>query len=292
MLPLAPRYSSFAVSLSSRTPVLSIVLGAIMLALSGCSGIRWLYSYADNYFVGIVQDYFDPTPEQMRAVRAKAVQLLAWHRQDELPLYVAMFDQAAQKARDGLSEEEVSWGMAQLRARYDTLAQRIVEANAPLLAELSEQNLAALERKFAAENAKLERAYLDADQARRDERRVERIQNQFERWVGKLSSKQRAIVAVWVADAPTASIDWYQERVTRQQNMLTLLRSERDPAVLAAQLTGLWLGRGAAAERRARNESRVTALILSLDQTLSAAQRERAMLRMQQYADDFRSLSP
>lgn len=291
-MPLAPRYSLFAVSLSSRAPALAIVLGAIMLALSSCSGIRWLYSYADNYFVGIVQDYFDPTPEQMRAVRAEAEQLLAWHRQDELPLYVAMFDQAAQKARDGLTEDEVSWGMAQLRARYDSLAQRIVELNAPLLTELSAQNFAALEGKFGAENAKLERAYLEADQAKRDERRVERVQKQFERWVGPLSTKQRAIVAVWVADAPTASIDWYQERVTRQQRMLTSLRSERDPALLATQLTGLWLGRGAAAERRARNESRVTALILSLDLTLSAAQRGRAVLRMQQYADDFRSLSP
>ena len=263
-----------------------------MLALSGCSGMRWLYSYADNYFVGIVQDYFDPTPEQLRDVRANAEQLLAWHRRHELPLYVAMFEQAAQKTRDGLTEDEVNWGLAQLRARYDTLAQRIVEANASLLAGLSTSNLAALERKFATENAKLERVYLDADHARRDERRVERIQNQFERWVGPLSGQQRAIIAAWVAAAPAASTNWYQDRISRQQGMLDALRSERDPALLAAQLTGLWLGRGAAAERRARNESRVTALILSLDQTLSAAQRERAVLRMQQYAADFRSLSP
>jgi Family of unknown function (DUF6279) len=291
-LPLAPRYSWFAVSPSSRTAALAFVLGATMLALSGCSGMRWLYSYADNYFVGIVQDYFDPTPEQLRDVRANAEQLLAWHRRHELPLYVAMFEQAAQKTRDGLTEDEVNWGLAQLRARYDTLAQRIVEANAPLLAGLSTSNLAALERKFATENAKLERVYLDADHARRDERRVERIQNQFERWVGPLSGQQRAIIAAWVAAAPAASTNWYQDRISRQQGMLDALRSERDPALLAAQLTGLWLGRGAAAERRARNESRVTALILSLDQTLSAAQRERAVLRMQQYAADFRSLSP
>jgi Family of unknown function (DUF6279) len=238
-----------------------------------------------------VQDYFDPTPEQLRAVRANAKQLLAWHRQHELPLYVTMFEQAAQKIRDGLTEDEVNWGMAQLRTRYDTLAQRSVEANAPLLAELSTQNLAALERKFTTENSKLERTYLDADRARRDERRVERIQNQFERWVGPLNAQQRAIIAAWVAAAPAASTYWYQDRISRQQGILDALRSERDPALLAAQLTGLWLGRGPAAERRARNESRVAALILSLDQTLSTAQRGRAVLRMQQYAADFRSLS-
>jgi hypothetical protein len=288
----ALRYSFFVVSPSSHTRALAIVLSAIMLALSGCSAMRLAYSYADNYFAGIVQDYFDPTPEQMRAVRAKAEQLLAWHRQDELPLYVAMFDQAAQKARDGLTEEEVRWGLTQLRARYDSLAQRIVELNAPLLTELSAQNLAALEGKFAAENAKLESGYLEADQTSRDERRVKRVQNQFERWVGPLSVKQRAIVTAWVADAPSAPINWYEERVTRQQRMLTSLRSERNPALLAVQITALWLGRGPTTERRARNESRVTALILSLDQTLSAAQRERAVVRMQRYADDFRSLSP
>ena len=262
-----------------------------MLALGGCGGMRLMYSFADNYYVGIVQDYFDPTSEQLRAVRTKAEQVLAWHRQYELPLYVAMFDQAAQKTHDGLTEEEVFWGITLLRTRYDTLAQRIVAANASLLTELSAQNLAALEKKFSSENAKLEPTYLDADHARRDKRRAERVQSQFERWLGPLRAEQVAIVAAWVAAAPTASINWYLERVNRQQRMLTALRAERDPSSLAAQLTGLWLGRGAAAERRMRNEARVAALILSIDQSLSAAQRTRAVQRMQQYADDFRSLS-
>jgi hypothetical protein len=253
--------------------------------------MRLVYGHADNYFVGIVQDYFDPTPEQLRAVRGNAEALLAWHRRLELPSYVAMFDQAAQKTRDGLTEEEVSWGIAQVREHYDALAQRIVAMNAPLLTELNAQNLAALERKFVVENAKLDQAYLRGDRARRDARRSERVQAQFERWVGPLSAEQRALVAAWVAAAPSAAIDWYQERVDRQQRMLTALRSERDPALLATQLTGLWLGRGPAGEQRARNESRLATLIVSIDQTLSAAQRTRATQRMQQYSDDFRSLS-
>ena len=73
--------------------------------------------------------------------------------------------------------------------------------------------------------------------------------------------------------------------------MLDALRSERDPTVLATQLTELWLRRGPATEQQTRNESRVAALVLSIDQTLSVAQRGRAVLRLQQYADDFRSLS-
>ena len=73
--------------------------------------------------------------------------------------------------------------------------------------------------------------------------------------------------------------------------MLTALRSERDPALLATQLTGLWLGLGPAGEQRARNESRLATLIVSIDQTLSVAQRTRAVQRMQQHANDFRSLS-
>jgi hypothetical protein len=184
----------------------------------------------------------------------------------------------------------VNWAMAQLHQRYDTLAQRIIEANAPLLAHLSAQNFTALERKFTAENTKLERDYAGTDRTRRDERRVKRVQAQFERWVGPLSANQRALVAAWVATAPNASIDWYQEHVARQRNLLAALRNEHDPASLAARLTALWLDRGAAAERRARGESRMAALILSIDRTLSAAQRGRAVQRMQQLADDFRGL--
>ena len=253
--------------------------------------MRIAYRYADNYFVGIVQDYFDPTSEQLRAVRATAQQLLAWHRQHELPLYVAMFDQAAQKTRDGLTEDEVRWGIARVRERYDALTQRIVEANAPLLAELSNQNLVALESKFTAENAKIERADLETQRPRREQRRIERVQGQLERWVGPLSAEQGAIVAAWVAAAPSASTDWYRERVNRQQSIMVLLRSERDAALLATRLTELWLGRAEALQRRARNESRIAALIASIDQTLSVPQRERAALRMQKYADDFRSLT-
>jgi Family of unknown function (DUF6279) len=269
---------------------LAFVLGMLMLTLSGCGVTRLAYNHADNYFVGTVQDYFDPAPEQLRAVRANAGQLLDWHRRHELPLYVAMFEQAAQKTRDGLTEPEVNWALAQLHQRYDTLAQRIIEANAPLLARLSARNLAALEHKFAAENTKLEREYVGADRTRRDERRVKRVQTQLERWIGPLRADQRAIVAAWVAGAPNASIDWYQEHVARQRNLLAALRSEHNPAALAARLSGLWLDRGTSNERRAREDSRMAALILSIDRTLSAAQRGRAVRRMQQLAGDFRGL--
>lgn len=272
-----------------RVAVFALLVG--VLALIGCGRARLIYSYADDLFVGMVQDYFQPTPEQLRAVRQNAQALLAWHRQQELPLYVAMFSQAAQKMSDGLAEDEVRWGMAQVRTRYDALAQRIVESHAPLLIALSADNLTALESKFATENAKLERAYLDRDLSQRAGRRIARVQKQLQRWIGALSAQQQAIVAAWVAAAPSAAIEWYQERVRRQQSALAALRTKRDPTLLAARLTEVWLQRGSAGGQRARNESRVIELILSIDRTLSESQRARAVRRMQQYADEFRSSS-
>ena len=69
---LASRRPISVVSHSYRASALAIVLGALMLALGGCGGMRLMYSFADNYYVGIVQDYFDPTSEQLRAVRTKS----------------------------------------------------------------------------------------------------------------------------------------------------------------------------------------------------------------------------
>jgi hypothetical protein len=265
-------------------------LAALALLASGCSGIRFAYSFADNYFVGAVQDYFDPSPEQLRAVRAKAEELLVWHRQHELPLYVRMFSQAAQKVGDALTEEEILWGIGQVRARYDALAQRIIEVNAASLAALSAHNLDALEKRFAAEDAKIEQSRAKADPREREQRRVDRAQAQLERWVGPLSAEQKATVATWVAAAPTASTDWYRERVDRQRALLALLRGEHDPALLPPKLTALWLGREPYTRPRDASDSRIVALLLSIDRTLSADQRTRAVEHMQGYAEEFRRL--
>lgn len=261
-----------------------------MLALGACSVMRFAYGHADNYFVGIVQDYFDPSPEQLRAVRANAEALIAWHRQSELPLYVAMFGEAAQKTRSGLTDADVRWGLGQVRMRYDALAQRILTIHAPMLAQLGDANFTALEKKFAEDNAEIEKKYLGTTPVRRDEHRVERVQRQLERWTGTLDAKQRDIVAVWVAAAPSASADWYRTRVERQQALLGALRSELDSATLAARIGSLWLRNAAPAEQRSREDARMSALIVAIDRSLSAAQRERVVARMQQYAQQFRGL--
>jgi hypothetical protein len=280
----------FATLSVRRAATLVLAATALAFTLSSCSSMRFAYGFADNYFVGAVQDYFDPSPQQLRSVRANAEGVLAWHREQELPLYVAMFDEAARKIADGLSEDEVRWGIAQARTRYASLAQRIVNVNAPLLAKLSEENFTALEQKFAQDNTEIERRYVSGNAARRDETRVERVQRQLERWVGTLDAKQRQIVAAWVASAPNAYADWQRQRTNRQQALLDALRGERDPAALAARVTELWVQRGASAEAREQQEARIGALILAIDASLSAAQRERVVERMRGYAGEFRAL--
>jgi hypothetical protein len=276
----------------------TLLLILAVVSLAGCGAVvRVAYNNSDVALRMMADDYFDLDSAQTQLFRVQFARFHEWHRREELPHYASLASSAAERLARGLTAEDVTWTLAALRARYQVLVSQAVDEGAPIAATFGPENYAALEKKFAENNAKFAKDYsLASEQSKRDEARVRLLEKRFVSFIGKLSAAQRELLAGFVQSQPRMSEVRLKDRERRQQELVALLKEHRSSPDLAERVRGYLVqwerNRGAELARLAREwEERLVQLFVDLDRTLSTEQRARGVERLERYAEDFRSLA-
>ncbi len=282
------------------TPVLRGVLVAVVLfaslVLAACSTVRFAYNNVDALVRFMASDYVEFDTAQYEQFKLRLAGLHEWHRAQELPVYVALLRTAGDKVGRGLTADDVAWAISELRIRYRTLSARAAEDAAPLLAQLSDAQIADLEKNFAELNRKYSRDRLEGDQQKLRRKRAEQLQGYFRDWTGKLSDDQEARIERFADDFGHLTALRFEDRKRWQGQALALLRAERKSPQFAAHLAALFTRpeEGRSAEyiaAQARYESGLAGLVVDIDRTLTQEQRVAAVRRMHHYADEFAALA-
>ena len=276
----------------ARVAVLSLGL----LALAACSTVRFAYNNADAVIRFMASDYVEFDTAQYEQFKTRLDTLHQWHRARELPVYVALLQTAGGKVSKGVAAEDVAWAIASLRGRYRLLSARAAEDAAPLLAQLSDAQIAEIEKNFAEKNRKFSMERLEGDQKKLQKRRADQLLGYFSEMTGKLSDAQEARIERFAGDFGRMTALRFEDRKRWQGRALALLRTERRSPQFAAHLAALFTRpeEGRSAEyiaASARYESGLADLVVDIDRTLTAEQRVRAVRRLQHYADEFTALS-
>jgi hypothetical protein len=277
-----------------RLAVSSLLAAGVLLV--SCSTVRLSYDHADWLLARMAERYVDLNAEQSDLFRARLTQFHAWHRAEELPLYAAMFDEAAERLAAGLGQRDVEWGIAMVRARAQVLGKYAADELAPLLATLSATQLREIEQRFERDNRKFADAQLSGDAARGTARRGEWLCERFEDWFGVLTPAQRMRIAGLAAAFPEIPALRLEERRRRQAVFLSLLSqpasAEQLRLRLAAFLSRPDSGRSARSGQAMQNwERQFGAVLLDVEDSLSATQRDHAIGKLRAYADQFRQLN-
>ena len=264
----------------------------LAFALSACSAMRVSYNNADTVLRYMAWEYFDLDGAQYDDVKARLARLHEWHRAKELPLYAELARQARQRAADGVKEEDIAWGIAALRARYRVVAARAAEDAAPLLARLSPEQLAHLERKVARRNEKFAEEYLAEDEKSRIRVQTKKMIERFEDFTGPLSDEQELRIRRFMRNHQRFTRLRFEDRQRWQREALALIRNDHDPGNLGSRLAALFSHPEIYREQEfmrvtARWEADFSGLVVDLSRTLTAEQRARALRRLDIYAQDF-----
>jgi hypothetical protein len=275
-------------------PLLALL--AACVALGACTAIKLTYNHADDIAKFMAADYFDLDERQQDMFRARFADLHQWHRANELPRYAELLRTASGRMSKGLQQADVDWAAETLRGRYRQLTARAAEQAVPILATLQPAQLEALEKKFAKNNQKHVREWLPRDQARRERKLAERTVERFEEWTGRLTTAQRQRIDQFAAAHPRIMEIRYTERQRWQREVMETLKRYREPAELGPRVTKLFTDQEAGRSEEYLRENRryeadLAKLVLDLDRSLSAEQREQVTRRMDRYADDFRTLA-
>jgi len=193
---------------------------------------------------------------------------------------------------------------------YDDIVRamdRLVEQAAPDLADLAiamnDDNMEALKKKFDATNRKFRKEYLDGDREERQEHRYKLVMEWAEYWFGDFSDEQEAIIRRASDARPLNNEFWVEDRTLRQQVLIAMLdriHREKLSHEAATTLIRTYIAnnflerREASAEMQAffaASKDGLAQLSVTIINLTTPKQRAHAKEKMQQWIDDFNTLS-
>ncbi len=274
-----------------RKTALGVLASAGVLALAACSATRVAYDNADTVIRFMASSYLDLDSAQSEDLGPRIARFHQWHRANELPAYAALLQSASQRAAKGITAEDVSWGLDNLRARYRGLAAKAAEDAAPVLATLRPAQLAVLERKFAESNEKYAKEFLPADEKKRLRAQGKRMLERLRDFAGELTPEQEARIGGFVAAHERHAALRFEDRQRLQRELVALLEQRREPQELGRRLAEMFTRPEARRSEEFLREDRrwdgdFAQLIADLDRSLSPAQRARVVRRLSGYAED------
>lgn len=268
-----------------------------VLLLAGCSTLQLSYNQADLLLGWRADSYFDFEAAQKRDFHQRLDRLLAWHRREQLPEYARFAHSAAERARDGVSREDILWVIEGLKRHYVSLVDHGINDAAELLATLGNTQLRALQKQWHKDNLRfVEEHELDAGIDKRKRARLKRMLGQISDWTGSLSRAQEQQIEKLLDGVPLFEHLRHQDRLRRQAEFAELLKLRGQRQEFQPRLHH-WLrewerGRSAEYERVAAEvQERRIDFFLALDKLLTPAQREHALRRLGGFGNDFKTLS-
>jgi len=277
------------------------IIGALLVtaALGACSAIQLAYNNLPTVSYWWLDGYLDFDGAQTPKVRDELAQLLAWHRQNELPRLASLLKEAQAMAPGEITPEQVCTMADRIRERLLAVTERAEPAGTELALSLSEAQLQQLERKYAKNNAEYRKDWLDRTPAQVQEKRYDQFLDRTEDFYGRLTGEQRDLLKQQVAQSVFDPKLADSERRKRQQEALKLLRgfiaSKTPPAEARTALhdyiqriaeppPGPWRDhQQALLQEGCRNTA-------AMHNGTSASQRTQAVRRLQAYQDDLREL--
>lgn len=264
----------------------------LLLAVSGCSLLRFAYSNLDVFLRWQLGRYLDVHGEQSEDLDARIASFVAWHRASALPQYTKLLADASTRFERGLSQEDLVWGYDSVQGQILEGVRAGAERIADLLDRLTPEQAEHLERRFAEDNRKFARENLKGSDEERRRRRAKRNIERLEEWFGDLNDAQTERVRRYSERAPFTDGYRDKERKRLQSELLAIVRA-REARTRVVDWAVTWERRRDPAHAEAARAQRMEyfAMLLDLEKTLTPAQRESAQRRLRDLAADFQRLS-
>jgi hypothetical protein len=225
MITTSKAFMSFILILQRiiRHASLGLVLAALV-GLSGCSTIKVVYNNSDDVIYWWLDGYADLKDGQKQFTRDTLTDLQRWHRQQQLPEYVALLKRMQTMAPNDITPAQVCAVTDDMKSSFIRLLRHIEPASSLLASQLSPEQLRSVRKRFDKTNKTWKEDWLDPDAEERLRLRIKQATNRLEDFYGRLDKQQRDVLNQWLSTSifdPTLS---YAERERRQADTLQTLQ--------------------------------------------------------------------
>ena len=265
-----------------------ILFGLLLFLLAGCSTTKLVYDYGDKYLLWQLDSYFDLSNKQEEWLEERIKFHLEWHRSQELRSYKKFLIDIQNRAKNGLTMEELDEGFSRYEAKQQRLFERLIPDTALFLKSLSSEQINNLESKMLEENEEMTEK--NENRSELIQERRENFLEQMEEWFGEFSPEQMIQINEWQVNWFVESTSPFEERmkyrIKSQTQILALLRSFPDGQELEKWMRNWsksW-GRDKNSDRKARilrNKNR----ILQVEKFINPEQRLHALRELDDWVE-------
>ncbi len=270
-----------------------IFFAVILLVLGGC-GVKTIYNQMDWILAGVVEDYIHLTEVQDEDVERRIADILKWHRKTQLPLYSSDLRQVKQYTKEGLSDKKIEHFFGLLNQRWIAIKGKISPEIAGLLMTLSDKQVLKMFKNIKEQNEEYIEEHVDITQKERDKAIIERMIDNFERWLGDLSNEQKALFWQWKDRFKPVHNDRLEFRRVWQKELRLILNSNISKKEKEVQLVELFRNPDkfrsqVYIDKLAHNRNQAAQLILTM--SLTPEQKKHLYKEVDYYTKNFDELA-
>ncbi|WMS86860.1 DUF6279 family lipoprotein [Pleionea litopenaei] len=271
---------------------IAVILVAVLF-LQGC-GLKFWYNRLDWVVPWYVDDFVELTEPQEQRLEDLLVRQTQWHRQQELPKYVAFLEVVRQDITDGTVVENYYLRRLQMSSFYETLVAQMAPQLSQLMISLNESQMESLLKNLKEQDQDLLKERAEESAEERVEQIYQNIKDSIEDWTGRLTTEQRQVVKQWaskIEDTTQLRMAYRQEwreAVLIEYQLAKVDDNHRafeDLIINADQFQSSQL-------KQAYRQNAVTGeqYISEIFSMLTDKQRKRLVYRIDQYIEDFNDL--
>jgi hypothetical protein len=275
-------------------PIAILVLCCLLQACS-MSGV--VYNQVPRIAYWQLDDYFDFSEAQTVQLREELQSWHQWHRATQLPVYADFLAGVRQQMPLAISPEQSCAVFNQATELLALAPQRSTRGLSKVFAELSDAQIAHAERKIAEANADWKKEWIDVSKEEMIALRYEQFVSRSETIYGSLNKEQKAEIRLMMTRSLFDPQRTYAERVARQNELLTALRSinagKRSPdqaeQIVKSNLQNLFNPNSSDYRQKQREEGCNN--FSRLHRLTTPAQRAKSVEVLKRYEDEFRKLA-
>lgn len=212
------------VGLPQRTGVLRLLLLiSVAASISACSIVRIGYELAPWYTARQLDAWWQLDPTQSAFGRARVDELWRWQRRSELPEIARWLRSVNARIDGGVDIDEVSGWRRTGLLYWERTVRPLSPGLASLMNTLRPEQIEAMSKRMVSDNEDYRREFLPDDLAERQARRVKRIEDKLEYFLGELTEAQRELVLRKASAMPYNEEVWFAERLARQRDLAELV---------------------------------------------------------------------
>lgn len=202
------------------------VLLCSLLFLSACSSTTFVYNRLDFFIPWYLDDYVELDRAQEEQLDALLLPFLGWHRQEELPRYVALLDRIGGELDRPLSPAQIAAIYSDLEGAWLRLQERALEWLLVLGARLSDEQVEEFLEHLWERQQDFEDEYLDRSDREYREESYEALRDSMQDYLGRLSSEQRDRLQAASMELQRSDAIWLQERAVWLERLGILLQRQ------------------------------------------------------------------